>query len=92
MPDSAIKPKLNSGEFLVVHHTVAQSFEVRQAKRLTNIKHELKLWELSIDQIHQMAEYNFRKDLYSLSNPFSNATPKSSTTELTNDTKKTERC
>lgn len=61
------------GEFLAVHHTVAQAFEVREAKRLTNVKHELKLWGLSINQIQRLAECDFSKDPHSLSNPFSKA-------------------
>jgi hypothetical protein len=61
------------GEFLAVHHTVAQGFEVREARRLTNVKYELKLWKLSIDQIEQLAECDFSKDPSSQSNPFKNA-------------------
>jgi len=61
------------GEWLAVHHSVASGFEVREAKRLRNFKHELRFWGLSIDQIQKLAEYDFAKDPHSQSNPFSDA-------------------
>lgn len=54
------------GEWLAVHHSVANGFEVREAKRLTNFKHELKLWGMSAQQIERLAECDLRK------NPLSN--------------------
>jgi hypothetical protein len=61
------------GEWLAVHRTVASGFEIREAKRLTNFKHELKLWGMSLDQISQLAECDFTKDPTSESNPFKDA-------------------
>jgi len=43
------------GESLAVHHSVASGFEVRESKRLTDYKHELKLWGMSLNQIHRLA-------------------------------------
>ncbi len=61
------------GEWLAVHRTVANGFEVREAKRLTHFKHELKLWGMSLVQIEQLAECDFSKDPSNQSNPFKDA-------------------
>lgn len=61
------------GEWLAVHRTVASGFEIRESKRLTNFKHELKLWGMSLNQIEQLAECDFTKDPTSQSNPFKDA-------------------
>lgn len=61
------------GEWLAVHRTVASGFEVREAKRLTHFKHELKLWGMSLTQIEQLAECDFFKDPTSQLNPFKDA-------------------
>ena len=50
------------GEWLALNHSVANGFEVREAKRLTNFKHELKLWGMSPKQIGRLAECDLRKN------------------------------
>jgi len=49
------------GEWLALNHSVATGFEVREAKRLTNFKHELKLWGMSPKQIQRLSECDLRK-------------------------------
>lgn len=49
------------GEFLAVHHSIAAGFEVREAKRLDAFKYELKLWKMSLDQIHHLAKSDITK-------------------------------
>lgn len=50
------------GEFLTVSHSVGTRFEVREAKRLTNWKWELKLWGLSFQQIEKLSNCDISKD------------------------------
>jgi len=49
------------GEWLAVHHSVANGFEIRPAKRLTEFKHELKLWGMSLQQIQRLAGCDLMK-------------------------------
>jgi len=49
------------GEWLAVHHSVASGFEVRESKRLTNYKHEVKLWGMSLKQIERLAGCDLMK-------------------------------
>ncbi len=49
------------GEFLAVHHSVAAGFEVREAKRLTSFKYELKLWGMSLSQSKHLGETDTTK-------------------------------
>ncbi len=49
------------GEWLAVHHSVASGFEVRESKRLTNYKHELKLCGMSLKQIERLAGCDLMK-------------------------------
>ena len=50
------------GEWLAVHHSVASGFELRPAKRLTEFKHELKLWSMSFQQIERLAGCDLSKN------------------------------
>ena len=49
------------GEFLTVHNSVAAGFEVRESKRLDAFKYELKLWKMTLDQIHHLAKSDITK-------------------------------
>jgi len=49
------------GEWLAVHHSVASGFEVRESKRLTDFKYEVKLWSMSLKQIERLAGCDLMK-------------------------------
>lgn len=44
------------GQYLAAQHRIASGFEVREAKRLTDFKYELKIWGIALDQIQRLAE------------------------------------
>ena len=44
------------GEWLCLVHSVGTKFELRTAQRLTQFKHELKVWGMSLPQIQRLAE------------------------------------
>lgn len=49
------------GEWLCIVHSVGTIFELRAAQRLTQFKHELKIWGLSLTQIQRLAESDTTK-------------------------------
>jgi hypothetical protein len=50
------------GEWLCVTHSVGSGFEMREAKRLTAYKHELKVWGMSLKQVERLAETDTSKN------------------------------
>lgn len=63
------------GEWLSTNCKIASGFEVRTAKRLVNYKHELTLYGISLDQIEQLALYDFSEDpIAQIANPDKNST------------------
>lgn len=52
----------NWGEHLAMHRTAGGGFEVRLGKRLTDNRHELKVWGLTIQDIEHLAKSDLSKN------------------------------
>ena len=49
------------GEWLCINHSVGSKFELRGSQRLTQFKHEIKVWGMSLTQIQRLAESDTTK-------------------------------